>query len=214
MKRRLFLLATALLPILGSCQKSEEKTAATAEPAPPAKVEKVRLKTNLGDIVIELNRGKAPVTVENFLGYVNRKHYDGTAFHRVIDGFMIQGGGFAIDGGQLVEKPVGAPIVNGGQNGLKNVRGSIAMARTSDINSATAQFFINVADNRALDYPSNGGYAVFGKVVEGMEVVDKIKAVPTGTYRLGMRSPTGRLIQSPAQDVPQQAVLILAATAE
>jgi cyclophilin family peptidyl-prolyl cis-trans isomerase len=214
MKRRLFLVATALLPILGSCQKSEEKPAATAEPAPPAKVEKVRLKTNLGDIVIELNRGKAPVTVENFLGYVNRKHYDGTAFHRVIDGFMIQGGGFAIDGGQLVEKPVGSPIVNEGQNGLKNVRGSIAMARTSDINSATAQFFINVADNRALDYPSNGGYAVFGQVVEGMEVVDKIKAVPTGTYRLGMRSPTGRLIQAPAQDVPQQAVLILAATAE
>ncbi len=110
---------------------------------------------------------------------MNKKHYDGTVFHRVIDGFMIQGGGFTQEGQVLTEKPTGKGIVNEGQNGLKNDRGTIAMARTSDPNSATAQFFINVVDNAMLNYPSNGGYAVFGKVVEGMDVVDKIKAVTT-----------------------------------
>ena len=123
---------------------------------------------------------------------MKKKHYDGTVFHRVIDGFMIQGGGFTQEGQVLTEKATGKGIVNEGQNGLKNDRGTIAMARTSDPNSATAQFFINVVDNAMLNYPSNGGYAVFGKVVEGMDVVDKIKAVKTrADARLGGDVPGG-----------------------
>jgi peptidyl-prolyl cis-trans isomerase A (cyclophilin A) len=184
MKRRLALVALLFFPVIASCEpaKEAEKPAAAAA----AKVSKVRLKTTKGDIVLELNAEKAPITVENFLGYVKKKHYDGTVFHRVIDGFMIQGGGFKLDGKDLVEQQTGKGIVNEGQNGLKNDRGTIAMARTSDPNSATAQFFINVADNAALNFPSNGGYAVFGKVVEGMGVVDKIKAVQTrADARLG-----------------------------
>jgi peptidyl-prolyl cis-trans isomerase A (cyclophilin A) len=153
----------------------------------------------MGDIVLELNAEKAPITVENFLSYVNKKHYDGTVFHRVIDGFMIQGG-FAVTDGKLVEKASGKGIKNESQNGLKNERGTIAMARTNDPDSATAQFFINVVDNAMLNYPSNGGYAVFGKVVEGMDVVDKIKAVKTGVSQLrcatrqrrGTRNVSGR----------------------
>ena len=197
--------------------KEETKTQTTAEPAPAsaAVVPKVRLKTGMGDIVLELNREKAPVTVENFLSYVKKGHYDGTVFHRVIDGFMIQGGGFALTDGKLVEKPTGQGIKNESTNGLNNARGTIAMARTADPNSATAQFFINVVDNRMLDYPSNGGYAVFGKVTEGIEVVDKIKAVATGTSTLSMLHPaTGQPLQSPAGDVPQQAVVIQSATVE
>jgi peptidyl-prolyl cis-trans isomerase A (cyclophilin A) len=183
--------------------------------AEKAVAKKVRLKTNLGSIVIELSNEKAPITVANFLGYVNRKHYDGTVFHRVIDGFMIQGGGFAREDKDLVEKPVGPSITNEGKNGLKNVRGSIAMARTSDPDSATSQFFINVADNAMLDFPNNGGYAVFGKVVEGMDVVDKIKSTATGTSILTMRHPaSGNKIQMPATDVPKQAVVIQSASAE
>ena len=184
MKRRLALITLLFFPVIASCEpaKEAEKPAAAAA----AKVSKVRLKTTKGDIVLELNAEKAPITVENFLGYVKKKHYDGTVFHRVIDGFMIQGGGFKLDGKDLVEQKTGKGIVNEGQNGLKNDRGTIAMARTSDPNSATAQFFINVADNAALNFPSNGGYAVFGKVVEGMDVVDKIKAVTTrADARLG-----------------------------
>jgi peptidyl-prolyl cis-trans isomerase A (cyclophilin A) len=214
MKRRLALISLVLFPVLASCEpaKEAEKPAATA----PAKASpKVRLKTSKGDIVIELNAEKAPVTVENFLSYVNKKHYDGTVFHRVIDGFMIQGGGFALEGTSLVEKESGKGIKNEGQNGLANDRGTIAMARTNDPNSATAQFFINVKDNAMLNYPSNGGYAVFGKVVEGMDVVDKIKAAPTGTTSLMMRHPmTGAKMEAPSTDVPQQNVVITSATAE
>ncbi|MCU0779863.1 MAG: peptidylprolyl isomerase [Akkermansiaceae bacterium] len=166
-------------------------------------------------MVIELNADKAPVTVANFLGYVEKKHYDGTVFHRVINNFMIQGGGFSPEGGKLVEKPTGKGIVNEGKNGLKNDRGTIAMARTSDPNSATAQFFINVQDNPALNFPSNGGYAVFGKVVEGMEVVDKIKAVATGQKELEMLHPqTGQKLSMPAGDVPMENVVILSAKVE
>jgi peptidyl-prolyl cis-trans isomerase A (cyclophilin A) len=205
MKRRLALLALVCLPL----------ASLHAEDKPAVKADKVRLKTNQGDIVIELNREKAPVTVENFLSYVKKKHYDGTVFHRVIDGFMIQGGGFAKEDSGLVEKTAGTPIKNEGQNGLKNERGTIAMARTNDPNSAKAQFFINVGDNASLDYPSNGGYAVFGKVVQGMEVVDKIKAVPTGTARLSMLHPqTGEKLTMPSRDVPKEAVVIVSATAE
>ena len=216
MKRPLALLAIALCPVLASCEPAKEAEK-PAEPAPAAaeKAPKVRLKTSMGDIVLELNPEKAPITVENFLGYVKKKHYDSTVFHRVIDGFMIQGGGFAVTDGKLVEKASGKGIKNEGQNGLKNDRGTIAMARTNDPDSATAQFFINVVDNAMLNFPSNGGYAVFGKVVEGMDVVDKIKAVKTGVTPMSMRHPaTGEALEMPSQDVPAQNVVITSATIE
>ncbi|MEX1117049.1 MAG: peptidylprolyl isomerase [Akkermansiaceae bacterium] len=218
MKRRLALISLVLFPVLASCEPAKEPAKEAEKPAaaaPDKASPKVRLKTSKGDIVIELNAEKAPVTVENFLSYVNKKHYDGTVFHRVIDGFMIQGGGFALEGTSLVEKESGKGIKNEGQNGLSNDRGTIAMARTNDPNSATAQFFINVKDNAMLNYPSNGGYAVFGKVVEGMDVVDKIKAAPTGTTSLMMRHPmTGAKMEAPSTDVPQENVVITSATAE
>lgn len=142
----------------------------------------VRLQTSMGDIVVSLNRDKAPVTVANFLDYVRAGFYDGTLFHRVIAGFMIQGGGFTTD---YQRKPTRAPIKNEADNGLQNRRGTIAMARTSAPNSATSQFFINVADNTFLDYraptPRDWGYAVFGKVIKGMSVVDAISHVVTGS---------------------------------
>jgi peptidyl-prolyl cis-trans isomerase A (cyclophilin A) len=159
---------------------------------------RVKLSTTAGDIVLELNRDKAPKTVDNFLQYVRDKHYDGTVFHRVMDGFMIQGGGFTPD---MQQKATRAPIANEAANGLKNDRGTIAMARTANPNSATAQFFINVADNAMLNAPNpdGHGYAVFGKVVQGMDVVDKIKAVPTGN-------------RGPHQNVPVSPVVITGAT--
>lgn len=138
---------------------------------------KVKLETNYGDIVIQLNPQKAPITVANFENYVNKGFYDNTTFHRVIAGFMIQGGGFTIEG---EEKQTNAPIKLESNNGLKNNRGTIAMARTTDPNSATSQFFINVADNDFLNYKvRDDGYAVFGEVVNGMDVVDKIASVQT-----------------------------------
>lgn len=212
MKRHFALLAIALFPAFASCEPSKEaeKPATAVEKAP-----KVRLKTSMGDIVLELNPEKAPITVENFLGYVKKKHYNGTVFHRVIDGFMIQGGGFAVTDGKLVEKASGKGIKNESQNGLKNDRGTIAMARTNNPDSATAQFFINVVDNAMLNFPSNGGYAVFGKVVEGMDVVDKIKAVKTGTSQLSMRHPaSGETLEMPSPDVPGEKVVIKSATIE
>ena len=139
----------------------------------------VVLQTTKGDIVIELDGVHAPVTVNNFVNYVRKGHYDGTVFHRVISTFMIQGGGFTIE---RVEKPTDPPIKLESQSGLTNLRGTIAMARTMDPNSATSQFFINVVDNNNLDYSlGNPGYAVFGKVIEGMDVVDQIKSVKTTT---------------------------------
>ncbi len=142
---------------------------------------RVRLATNHGDIVLELDREKAPATVQNFLDYVTSGFYDGTIFHRVINGFMIQGGGFEPG---MKQKPTREPIENEASNGLPNAAYTIAMARTSDPHSATAQFFINVVDNDFLNHtaptPNGWGYAVFGKVVEGTDVVDSIKAVPTG----------------------------------
>jgi peptidyl-prolyl cis-trans isomerase B (cyclophilin B) len=135
----------------------------------------VQMQTSLGSIKLELDEDKAPITVKNFLDYVDAKSYDNTIFHRVINGFMIQGGGFEPG---MNQKKTNPPIKNESGNGLSNVRGSIAMARTSDLDSATAQFYINVVDNsRSLDQPK---YCVFGKVVAGMDVVDKIKAVRTG----------------------------------
>ena len=141
---------------------------------------KVELKTNFGDIVIELDEKKAPVTAKNFLGYVKDKFFDGMIFHRVIPDFMIQGGGFDVD---MKEKKTKASIVNEGSNGLKNDRGTLAMARTNDPDSATAQFFINLKDNDFLNASrGNPGYAVFGKVVEGMDTVDSIAGVETDSY--------------------------------
>jgi peptidyl-prolyl cis-trans isomerase A (cyclophilin A)/peptidyl-prolyl cis-trans isomerase B (cyclophilin B) len=139
----------------------------------------VLLKTNMGEIVLELYPEKAPKSVENFLKYVKNDHYKGTIFHRVIDGFMIQGGGFDKD---MTQKPTNPPIENEAKNGLKNEPYTLAMARTGAPHSASAQFFINVKNNSFLDYPGQDGwgYAVFGKVIKGTDVVDKIKAVPTG----------------------------------
>ena len=151
----------------------------------------VELETTMGNIVIELNQEKAPNTVANFLEYVKSGHYDGTIFHRVIDGFMIQGGGMDAN---MKEKSTNAPIQNEADNGLKNEVGTIAMARTSDPHSATAQFFINVKDNSFLNFsgknPQGWGYAVFGKVTEGMDIVNKIKGVPTGKYGFHADVPT------------------------
>jgi peptidyl-prolyl cis-trans isomerase A (cyclophilin A) len=165
--------------------------------ASPAFAQKVKLATSAGDIVVELDREKAPKSVDNFVQYVKAGHYDGTVFHRVIPTFMIQGGGMKPD---LSEKATRPPIQLEAGNGLSNVRGSIAMARTMDPNSATSQFFINVVDNPRLD-TAGGGYAVFGKVVEGMDVVDKIKDVPV--TNAGMH-----------QNVPVTPVIIKKATLE
>jgi len=141
----------------------------------------IRMQTNKGSIEIELDAAKAPATVENFIGYVNAGFYDGTIFHRVIDGFMIQGGG--METGMKEKRDTRAPVKNEADNGLKNERGTIAMARTNDPHSATAQFFINVVDNGFLNYraatPDGWGYCVFGRVTNGMDVVDAIKGVAT-----------------------------------
>jgi len=148
---------------------------------------RVLLTTSLGEIELELEAEKAPVSVENFLGYVDSGFYDGTVFHRVIPGFMIQGGGF---GEGLNQKPTKAPIKNEADNGLHNVRGTVAMARTQNVNSATSQFFINHRDNDFLDHGGRDfGYAVFAKVVRGMEVVDQIAQVPTGNRAMMQNVP-------------------------
>jgi peptidyl-prolyl cis-trans isomerase A (cyclophilin A) len=167
----------------------------------PAWAQKVRLQTSAGDIVIALQADKAPRSVENFLQYVRASHYDGTIFHRVIESFMIQGGGFDA---QLNQKPTRGPIPLEARNGLNNVRGTVAMARTAVPDSATAQFFINVVDNAFLDAANardGQGYAVFGRVVEGMDVVDRIRAVPTAS-------------RGPHQNVPTMPITIRKATVE
>lgn len=148
-------------------------------PAQAQSTSRVKFQTSQGDFVVELQADKAPKTVENFLRYVADKHYDGTIFHRVIDGFMVQGGGFTP---AMVQKPTRAPIPLEANNGLKNDVGTIAMARSGNPNSATSQFFINVANNASLNapQPDGFGYAVFGKVVSGMDVIDKIRQSPTG----------------------------------
>lgn len=169
--------------------------------AAPAFAQKVRLATSLGDVVIELDAEKAPKTVDNFVKYVQAKHYDGLIFHRVIDGFMVQTGGYRSD---LSERPTRPPITLESRNGLSNRRGTVAMARSAVPESATSQFFINVADNSRLDQSNardGEGYAVFGKVIEGMNVVDKIRAVPT--------QPSGM-----HQNLPATPVVIKQATLE
>lgn len=178
-------------------QESPEKpdSSQSAEKSEPAEPVYVEMKTSLGEIVLELNREKAPRSVENFLHYVDERFYDGTIFHRVIANFMIQGGGFTPDMKQ--KRPTRPPVENEWRNGLKNVRGSVAMARTANPDSATCQFFINTVDNPKLDQPLSGGagYAVFGNVVRGMETVDKIRAVTTTT-------------KVPHQNVPIEPVVI------
>ncbi|WP_240990781.1 peptidylprolyl isomerase [Psychrobacter okhotskensis] len=160
----------------------------------------VELDTSMGAIVIELNEEKAPKTVENFLNYVKSGHYDGTIFHRIIDGFMIQGGGMDAE---MNEKATNAPVENEADNGLKNDKGTIAMARTQDPHSATSQFFVNVKDNDFLNHSGKNmqgwGYTVFGKVTSGMDVIEKMRGVPTG--RFGMHA-----------DVPKEPVIINSAT--
>ena len=180
--RRILILSLALAGLVG-CSSSG--------PNP-----RVLMETSLGNITLELYANKAPVTVKNFLAYVDNHHYDGTIFHRVIGNFMIQGGGMGPD---LTEKPTLPPIRNEASNGLRNERGTIAMARTDDPNSATSQFFINVEDNAPLNPgPGKVGYAVFGRVVSGMDVVDKIRRVETNT-------------RGPHENVPVENVVIKSA---
>ena len=170
----------------------------------------VVMKTNLGNITVELDQQKAPRTVENFLKYVKKKSFDGTVFHRVIRDFMIQGGGFE-KGTPPAEKETLPPIMNEARtSGLSNSRGTIAMARTRAPHSATSQFFINVVDNPNLDPGgfSPDGYAVFGRVTSGMETVDAIRKVPTTRSVLQSRTTDGQLVNSPSKDVPLEQVVI------
>lgn len=164
---------------------------------------KVEFKTTMGNFVVELDSVKAPKTTANFLNYVNSGFYNGTIFHRVIDGFMIQGGGFTPD---LTQKPTNAPVVSEAQNGLQNQTYTIAMARTSDPDSATAQFFINVKDNEGLNYPNamGNGYTVFGKVISGTQTIDAIRKIPT---MIATAPKMGRM-----SDVPSKTVTIESAT--
>jgi cyclophilin family peptidyl-prolyl cis-trans isomerase len=181
----------ALLPFAVAVFAQQKEAAKTGNPV-------VVIETSLGNITAELYRDKAPKSVENFLGYVKDGFFAGTVFHRVIPGFMIQGGGLTPD---LERKPTKAAIANEATNGLKNARGTLAMARTGEVNSATSQFFINTVDNAALDHkstaPADFGYAVFGKVVEGMDVVEKIEKVKTTA-------------KAPYRDVPAEAIVIKA----
>lgn len=217
MKTLLAACLLALVPVAaGQGTPPTEPGAPSATPANPPtgalpsqaqeeKVVYVKMTTSMGDIVLELNQEKAPISVKNFLSYADKGFYDGTIFHRVIPTFMVQGGGFTKD---MTQKPTEAPIKNEWENGLKNTRGTVAMARIGDqrpnpktVDSATAQFFINVADNDFLDrpQPDGGAYAVFGKVVSGMDVVDKIKDVKTG-------------VQGRFRDVPVEPVTIMKVT--
>jgi len=177
----------------GSAQPPAPESSLPDDPAEsdtPSAKPMVTLRTSMGDITLELDPEKAPLTVANFLQYVDDGHYNGTIFHRVIDGFMIQGGGFTTD---FAQKPTREPVKNEAANGLKNRRGTVAMARTAVVDSATAQFFISVVDNTFLDHtspdPRGFGYCVFGQVVEGMDVVDKIKAVETANQGMYQNVP-------------------------
>jgi len=191
LKLCLFALAGALVSAVAAAAAPEEEAVA---------VKTAEITTNKGVIKVELYADKAPASVENFIGYATSGYYDGTIFHRVIPGFMIQGGGFTPD---MTQKPSKAPIVNEANNGLKNSRGTLAMARTSDVNSASSQFFVNLVDNAFLDYrnstPAGYGYCVFGKVVQGMDIVDAIAKTKTATKGL-------------YQDVPVDAVVIKSIT--
>ena len=202
--RRIALLAIAAIPALALAQAPAPAAATKSQPqgcnvkgnAPM----KVKLTTSMGPIVIELDKAKAPVSVENFVKYVEAGHYNGTIFHRVIPNFMIQGGGFTKD---MQQKPTQAPIKNESTNGLKNDNYTVAMARTGVRDSATSQFFINVKDNEFLNFsgenPQGWGYAVFGKVVEGKEVVDKIKGVATSNSGMHQNVPVAPVMIEKAE---------------
>jgi cyclophilin family peptidyl-prolyl cis-trans isomerase len=198
----------ALMLGISGCGASEPgtQTVSTAPAAGQPANPRVLIETSKGNITVEVFPGQAPQSAANFLAYVKKGFYDGLVFHRVIPGFMIQGGGMAPD---MTEKPNGAPIRNEADNGLKNLRGTLAMARTGDPHSATSQFFINVADNYALNHRGKSvegwGYAVFGQVVDGMKVVDAIVAVPRGN-----RGPHGDV---PVEPVVMQHVTLLPAAA-
>lgn len=195
MQRR-WILLTVLSGLLAGCdfRSASDTSRSETETQEEREIIMILVKTSKGDIKLELDKEKAPKTVANFLDYVNAGHYSGTIFHRVIDGFMIQGGGFDQE---MKQKPATNTVDNEAANGLKNVTGSIAMARTRDPHSAGAQFFININDNAFLDFPGQDGwgYCVFGKVVEGMDVVNEIRAVPTGNV-------------GPHANVPQEPVTI------
>jgi cyclophilin family peptidyl-prolyl cis-trans isomerase len=199
MKRIIFIIGLLMMSLMAcnAADKSSESNKATQSHGEKmAANPKVKIETTLGDITIELDATKAPTSTENFISYVKDGFYDGTIFHRVIPNFMIQGGGMKPD---MSEKATKAPIKNEANNGLKNTRGTVAMARTNDPHSASSQFFINVKDNAFLDHRSEDmqgwGYAVFAKVVDGMDVVDKIEKVKTGNKGFH-------------QDVPEEAVMM------
>jgi cyclophilin family peptidyl-prolyl cis-trans isomerase len=212
MSRRSLILAAALCAACATAfaadkpaEKASAKPADKAADKPAAKTtakaddcSSVKLTTSMGAITLALDHDKAPVTVDNFVSYVKSGQYDGTIFHRVIDGFMVQGGGFTKD---MTEKPTKPPITNESKNGLHNGPYTIAMARTNDPNSATSQFFINVADNARLDYAGgmSAGYAVFGKVTSGQDVVDKIRKVPTGNSGMYQNVPSQPVVIEKAQ---------------
>ncbi len=191
-------IATLVLLLSQAPASTAQAAAPSPEPTPFAGPV-VMLETSLGRIKLGLRQDKAPVSVKNFLTYVRGGHYDGTIFHRVIPGFMIQGGGFEED---MTERPTRPPIVNEAKNGLSNRRGTLSLARTNDPNSATAQFFVNVNDNHALDFGVRGaGYAVFGEVLEGMEIVDKIVAVPTTTKGAHQNVPRAPVLLTRAREL-------------
>jgi cyclophilin family peptidyl-prolyl cis-trans isomerase len=198
------------LPVIvraGGPDEAVPGEAAPVQPVPAVTV--VEIKTTMGAILLELDAAKAPVTVENFLRYASSGHYDGTVFHRVVGGYMILGGGFEKKGAELVEKPTEAPIKNEAANGLRNVEGTIAMARTDAPDTATAQFFINCRDNEMLDHaPAAIGYTVFGRVTKGMDVVKQINAVPTGVREVQGRLGNGQLRPMPIKSVPLSDVVI------
>lgn len=200
MKPLLTLFIIGLLSSFAFSQEKKEENKETKPVETKSSEVTVVMTTSLGEIHIELDSKRSPKTVENFLKYVDAKFYDGTVFHRVIGDFMIQGGGFEQKGDKLSKKSTNPPVKNESEQSGPNVRGSIAMARTPDPHSATSQFFINVKDNPALNYPHNGGgYATFGKVTKGMDVVDKIKVVETG-------------VKNGMSDVPQAPVVIKSIT--
>jgi len=207
-RRSIFMVALFAIPFAMTAHAEKAKPTAKAKSKPAAAVvssayPQVVLHTNMGDITLELDAVKAPKSTANFLQYVKDGHYNGTVFHRVIPGFMIQGGGFQPG---MKQKATRAPIAIESKNGLKNDKGTIAMARTANPNSATAQFFINVADNAMLDYPGADGfgYAVFGKVIKGLDVVEAIRQVQTGAHPAGHRD-------VPVEDVVIQSATVVAA---
>ena len=195
-------LVAAAIPFAAAAQTKPAATSGGACNVKGNAPMKVKLTTSMGPIVIQLDKEKAPVSAENFVKYVQAGHYNGTVFHRVIDGFMIQGGGFDKN---MQQKPTQPPIKNEASNGLKNENYTVAMARTGVRDSATSQFFINVKDNEFLNYsgenPQGWGYAVFGKVVEGQDTVDKIKKVATGNSGMHQNVPTTPVVIEKAECV-------------